>query len=34
MKDKFKSKPFIVGIISAVVLGVIAIIVKVFKGGK
>lgn len=34
MKDKIKSKPIIVSIIAAVVLGVVAVIVKVFKGGK
>lgn len=34
MKDKFKSKPIIASIVAAIVLGVVAVIVKVFKGGK
>ena len=34
MKNKFKSKPIIVTIISAAVLGVAAVLVKVFKGGR
>lgn len=34
MKKKFKSKPVIVSVIAAVALGAVAILVKVFKGGK
>lgn len=34
MNNKFKSKPIIVTIISAVALGVVAVLVKVFKGGR
>lgn len=34
MKNIFKSKPVIVSIIAAVALGVVAIVVKVVKGGK
>ena len=34
MKKNFKSKPIIVSVIAAVVLGAVAIVVKVIKGGK